>query len=916
MSATLEDCKQENIDQWGSLNTAGSPMRIPIGQSPDNQNVWVDEKPGSVVTANGYTKLGTLPSNLPPTLIIDFFISGSGSQSVIISDGQNVYKTTDYVNFTTVKTGLSEFFQLRGLVIRDKLWLTNGSDSVMTYDGTTLTVLDGTGGTPNVPKGKYISYHDERVWLFGISGDPSSLRFSELTDSSGTEIAPDSASAWPSDNELQISEGDADIGTALFLYRGYLYATKAYSIWRITGYDVYTYTRTKTRSSTGTRFAESVRELDNQIIFIGVDGLYTFNGEESTRISDIIDPASSEEGIFAFRNLQQPLLNNQFWNVSSTTDFTAGTVMATLDTDDNKLALAPADDTQANFNAGTLTNCSADDNPGNLQLSLVTSGTNGTLLSSGKTASLVGTPGQSGVIGVGSYITDGNDNNRAGFAITADGTNVTWVVDLGTAYSVGRVIIKNFYFEANRTLSTSAFKIQSSSDNTNWTDRSTITPPSSSFTSSDGVFITGPHFYAGPTTFTQDFTTASARYWRLLITGNPTYYTITEMEVYQAGFRSSGKFVSKTIDYTVTPNTFGSLAASITTNGENYQFFTQSSADGSSWDAEVNLSNGAAIASTAKRYLRWGVYLYSSTGVYSPVIDKVYVGGTYFSEIHNTGGNIYRWSAFQMSQNKAGETITAYYRAAATSGGVSAASWTAIVPGAVPGAATTDVYIQIRLELSTTDADNVPYVDSFTVNWILANGNGVNTLQNVASITILNRYWLSAATLGADANDIVIIRGKATFGSPFMKKDFALLSFCRVQDYYIAGSSEDGSIYRLEYGYSKNGSDMDSYFETRDYSKDGFIIKGYEIIFNGDRTGPYTVSVGVSIDGGITYTEKTVDLTRATSTTNVGFTKKLNVSFMGDKYRLRVRLNGADKPFSIDSLTVFYRLMPARGSLN
>lgn len=907
MTATLEDVQQITVDTWGSLNTAASSAKLPNGQSPNNQNVWMDEKPGSLVTANGYTKLGTLPSNLPPTLIVDFFITSTGSQSVIISDGQNVYKTTDYVVFTTIKTGLSSFFQLRGLVIRDKLWLTNGSDDVMTYDGTNLVELDGSGGTPDVPLGKYIAYHDERVWLFGISGDPSSLRFSELTDNAGTEIAPDNASAWPSDNEIQVSEGDADIGTSLFLYRGYLYASKAYSIWRITGYDVYTYTRVKTRSSTGTRFAESIRELDNLIHLIGVDGLYVFDGEESKRISDIIDPASSDPGIFAFRNLQQPLLNNQFWNVSDTADFAAGTVPNVLDTSNNQLTLIPADDSQADFNTGTLSDTTASDNPGYLQLSKATSGAAGTLYSSGK-------PGQcnhsdsASFLGLETYITDTNLVNQVGWLLISG--SVDWIIDLGSVVPIGQIIIRRFLADysissgASIQVNTGAYQAKGATN---------------------GTWVTvGSISYTAPTAqdLTFNFTTQNAIQVRILITdvaifGHPnSHITITELEAYLAGYKSTGSFISSSIDYGSAPASFGALAASIVTNGETYQFSTQSSNDGSSWDAAVNVANGAAIGSTLRRFLRWRVTLNSSTGVSTPVIDKVYVGGTYISEVHNTGGNIFAWSAFQMSQNKAGQTINAYYRAASTSLLVASEAWTAIAPGAVPGADITDTFIQIRLELSTTDATQAPFVESFTVNWILANGSGVNTLQNVASIVILNRYWLAAATLGAESNDIVIIRGKATFGSPFMKKDFALLSFARIQDYFVAGSSTDGSIYRLEYGFSKNGEDMDSYFETGDYSKDGFIMKLYEILAVCDRVGPYNLTIGVSTDGGISWTDRNVDLTLASVTTNVGIVKKLNISFMSDKFRLRARINGADQPFSVDELKVYYRLTPSRGSLN
>src|SRR5580765_6157420 len=116
----LENAKELVARKWGTLNTAGSPTKLPEGNSPNHQNVWVDEKPGSVVTSNGYILLGTLPSNLPPTTIINFYKSSDGSSHVVLSDGQNVYQTTDYVNFTTITTGLSPFFQLRGKVIRDK----------------------------------------------------------------------------------------------------------------------------------------------------------------------------------------------------------------------------------------------------------------------------------------------------------------------------------------------------------------------------------------------------------------------------------------------------------------------------------------------------------------------------------------------------------------------------------------------------------------------------------------------------------------------------------------------------------------------------------------------------------------------------------------------------------------------------
>lgn len=914
MTAVLEEAKEIAVKQWGTLNTAASPGKLPEGHSPNNQNVWMDEKPGSVVTANGYKKLGTTPSGNPTTFLLNFFKTSDGSSQLILSDNVTVWKTTDYVNYTQIKTGLSGFFQLRGKVIRDKAWLMNGSDPVMTWDGTTLVVLDGTAGTPNVPKGKYVEYHHERVWLYGISANLSSCRFSALANSSGTEIAPDNASAWPTDNQLQISEGDADQGTGIFVYRGYLYCSKQYSIWRIVGYDEYTYTRVKTRSSTGTRFQESIQTKDDLVHFIGVDGLYVFDGDNSKRISDIIDPAFPATGVFAFRNLQQALLNSKFWNVSVTTDINAGTVPNNLGTSSDSIDLIPADDSQADFVSGTLTDTDATSNSGFLQLALVTSGGSTENLSEGKSATLV--DGNSvAQIGTANQITDGNTAAYVGFQNTSDGDDMVWKVDLGSARPVGRSILKSFYVEeisAGNGIFISFAKIQYSSDNSSWSDAATVSLPASS--SGAGFFQSGTRNRIVASDITTDFSTVSARYWRLIVKGNKGYYVITELQIFRAGYKSTGSFISATVDYGSTPASFGNLAALITTNGETYQFSTQSSADGSTWDAAVNVANNTAIGSTLRRYLRWRVTLNSSTGLNSPVVDKVYVGGTYLSAIHDTGGNILQWGALQVDESTAGQTINVYYRAATTSGGVSAASWTAIVPGASPNTAITNTFIQIRIEMSTSDANFAPLVDGFTVNWVLSSASGASVLQNVASIIILNRYWLAAATLGAAHNDILLVLGKSTFGSPWHKKDFAFLSFCYFNGIYIASSSIDGSLYHLEYGFSKDGSAMDSFYETKDFQEDGFIIKGREVLVNVDRSGPYNLSFGWSTDGGTTYTERSIDLTQE-SGEKLNIVSRQNINFMAENVRFRVRINAADRPFSVDELHCYYRLTPQRGTI-
>lgn len=925
MTAVLEEAQSIDIDTWKTLATAPSPTKLEPGQSPDMQNVWVDEKPGSVITANGFRKVGQIPSGNPVTFCINYFKTSSGTQTFVVSDNATVWTTIDFQNFTAIITGLSSSFQLRGAVIRDKLWLTNGSDSVRTFDGTTVTVLDGSGSTPNVPKGKYIAYHDERVWMYHQSATRSKCFFSALTDASASIIDPDNASAWPSSNNLQISEGDADFGSGLLLYRGSLIFFKQYTIWRLVGYDEYTYSRVKTRAATGTRFAESIQILDNLVHFIGIDGIYVFDGEDAVRISDLIDPATASQTAFGFNQLQQPNTNNQFWEVTSTVDWNAGTVPTNIAVN-NQIALEAADDSSADFDAGTKTNTDADTNPGVLQLALVPSGGSSNNLSQGKTGSLNDSGNNLGRFGQDSYITDGDLTNNVGFLNSADHIQFAWQVDLGQASVVGSITAKGYYAECSDSkqvisIDGNVINVQYSSDGLNWTTIATIAVPVSTthnFGDTSGVLFshTGKSQWQsqGPSDLSSSFNSQSARYWRIMMQANAGGFVIKELQIFQAGFQASGTFISKTLDLGITPSSVGVFNASYALNGGTLNFYTQTSSDGTSWDARIAVTPGNPIASTLKRYIRWQAdFTYGNGGVTSPTIDAVYLPTVYISVIHNTGGSIFAWGPVESERSTNGQTINYYYRTATTSGAIPTAAWNAIAPGGVVNSPTNEQYVQFKIEILGGTSTQLPTVTSITFNWTIGSATQVNTLQNVASVYWRNRYWLSAAGPSATANDTVLIRGKKTFGSPWMLKDWNILSFARFQDNLYGGSSIDGSIYQLDTGYSKNGLPMDSYFETGDFIFKGFIINFIELDIEVERNGSYSLNVGYSIDRGLTWTEKTVDLTP--NGFAASYMKKLNFNETSDRIRFRVRTNGIDEPFDVHRLIAYHKIEIERGSI-
>lgn len=999
MTSALENIKSIDLEEWLTLATAPAPTKLKQGQSPDMQNVWTDEKPGSVITAPGFIKVGTIPSGNPVTFCINYFNTSAGTQTFVVSDNSTVWTTIDFQNYTPIITGLSSSFQLRGAVIRDKLWLTNGSDAVRVFDGTNVAVLDGSilaqvviqdmtykavansgispsqitiayttggtagsevvtvngsdisvqiqsgvstngqilsainaspaalalvsaiasgshaesapvaptalaGGVPSAPRGRYISYHDERVWLYHVSSNRSAVFFSSLTDSLANIIAPDDPSAWDTvDNFLQISEGDADFGTGMILYRGYLHFFKQYSIWRLVGYDEYTYSRVKTRASTGTRFQESLQELDSLVHLIGIDGIYVFDGEESVRISDIIDPATASQTAFGFNQLQQPNTNNQFWEVTATPDWNAGTVPTNVAIDE-ELDLIAADDSQADFQAGPVqTNIDTTSNPGFIQLDAQTNGAAGGNIASGKTGNLKISQGSELIIGQASYITDGDLTRSCGFKTVVTNDVVSWQVDLGTAYYIGSATLKSFTAIHNfaGAPAVSSLSVQYSDDGVSYTTIASFSVPAPVSN------------VIGPTDLSVNFTGAKHRYWQIVAISSFDTVTLVEVQIFLTGFVTSGSFTSKTLDLGITPASLGIFNATEILNGETTSYFTQSSADGSAWDSAVSCTNGGAIGSVPRRYLRWGVNL-SSDAINTPQIDAVYLPTVYLSAIHNTGGNIFAWGPFESDRSLSGQTITYYYRTATTSAEITSATWNLIVPGGVISDPVTNQYVQFRFEISGGTASNLPTVDSVTINWVVGTAGQPQTLQNVASTYWRNRYWLSAAGPSATANNTILIRGKKTFQSPWMLKDWRILSFTRYFDSLYGGSSVDGSIYQLDTGYSEAGLAMDSYFETQDFTFGGFTCNLTELLVEAERTGPWNLIIGVSLDGGNTFDNYKMDLTP--STYDGEYIKRIQgFSYTTTRFRLRFSTNGVDTPFQVHRCLAFYTLSGVRGSI-
>lgn len=339
-------------DFSGALNDSQDPLNLQPKDSPDLLNVVVDDPIGSIRPRGGLTQCGNLPSGSVATALFNYS-RADGGQFIVAADNTNVYQTQNCTTWTRILDGQNSQFKPDFAVVRNNLWIVNGSTHPYTWDGSTTTILDGRANTPNPTpaRGRYVAFWKERVWLARTLADPSILAWSALTDSSGNDLNPSTGTlSWPATNAVYV---DRDAGSPIYgikVYRDNLYVFKDNGIWRIAFNNDFDIAIIKTLSSVGCRFGSSIVELDNLLYFTGPDGIYAFDGDNSTRLSDKIANR--------FASISQPTTSEgqKIWTDEG--DFDNGTVFNTTWTVASGsviLSTATASLSGGDFEAGALT---------------------------------------------------------------------------------------------------------------------------------------------------------------------------------------------------------------------------------------------------------------------------------------------------------------------------------------------------------------------------------------------------------------------------------------------------------------------------------------------------------------------------------------------------------------------------------
>lgn len=314
-------------DFSGGLNDNAPAINLPPNESPNLLNVVIDEPIGALASRRGIELCGNLPSGNAPKSLFEYFKS-DGTRRLIATDNQTYYETSDCRTYKTIISGLGATDQPSFAIVRDDLWTANGSTHVFVWNGGTTTLLDARANTPNPApqRCRYLQFWKERVWCARSSGNQSGVAFSSLADAAGNLITPSTGTAaWPAVNLIQVDQNGGSPLYGLKVYKDDLFAFKNNGIWKVLFENEFDIRVVKTLSSVGTRFNDSIWEVDGILYFVGPDGIYAFTGDESLRISDKV--------LNRFQAVNQPLVSQSFKTWTSQGDFTGGTLSSTTATE-------------------------------------------------------------------------------------------------------------------------------------------------------------------------------------------------------------------------------------------------------------------------------------------------------------------------------------------------------------------------------------------------------------------------------------------------------------------------------------------------------------------------------------------------------------------------------------------------------
>lgn len=165
------------------------------------------------------------------------------------------------------------------------LTATAGTQSGVVYSYTTEEGIE-IGNSYTLSKPKFIEYHKYRVWLANVEGFPDRVYFN-VNDIEGNTLY-NYFTQW---SWLRAATTKGENVTGIKSFKGVLLVFTPTTIRAITGDNIAEFAMTEVSNTVGCVAQRSIQVVGSSLIFLGVDGVYMFDGASTPfKVSQRVEP--------------------------------------------------------------------------------------------------------------------------------------------------------------------------------------------------------------------------------------------------------------------------------------------------------------------------------------------------------------------------------------------------------------------------------------------------------------------------------------------------------------------------------------------------------------------------------------------------------------------------------------------------
>jgi hypothetical protein len=303
----------------GGLNTIDSPYTLKDDETRDCLNVVATTR-GAIRKRTG----STLLTGSPPAVELHsvFAATIGGTKWLIAAGAGKLYSISSTGTVTQIGSGFNATARWTmvqaptsiAVPSQGPVYMVNGIDAPQYWTGSG-EVKPWTGKndeehyatSPHVPNGQWMIFAGNRIWMTGVSGDPSAVWFSDIV-STGETGGQGDPSSWPKTNVVRFDSADGYPITGIGTVGPYMVVFKENKTWIVN--DLNTGANRRLADNVGCVSHRSIVETAMGTFFLTADqGIYLTDGGHLHEMSYNVRPT-----IFGINPNQRQNAAGEYYN--------------------------------------------------------------------------------------------------------------------------------------------------------------------------------------------------------------------------------------------------------------------------------------------------------------------------------------------------------------------------------------------------------------------------------------------------------------------------------------------------------------------------------------------------------------------------------------------------------------------------